>query len=142
MRRFLSTILLCMLALGANTGCSASRPAYGKWERFSGDTSLMLPDFELFYMGTRPDKHIRFGDTLRWGIIYNFEARRGDERVPFTWSPGLGDIGPTIFEIGGKKYFLEMQMSDFLSEPAPDEAVAIWPEEDWEHQRSPWWQFW
>lgn len=142
MRRLLSTILLCGLTLCTSTGCSVTRPAYGRWEQFSSDNSLKLPDFELFYVGTRPDRHIRFGDTLRWSIIYNFEARKGEERVPLTWSPGTGLIVASPFEIGGRKYFLEMVKSDFLSEPAPEEAVAVWPEEDWESQRNPWWRLW
>lgn len=100
----------------------------------------MLPDFELHFIGIEPDKHIRFGNTC--SIIYNFEARKGDERVLLTWSPGTGLIVASPFEIGGRKYFLERVKSDFLSEPASEDAVAVWPEEDWDRQRSPWWQFW
>lgn len=142
MRTTILIIVLCICALGAGSGCSTTSPTYGRWEKYSTESALQLPDFELYYMGTAPGAHVRIGSTMRWGIVYKFEAKKGDERVPLTWSSGLGDIGPTSFEIGGRNYFLEMVRSDFLSDQAPDDTVALWPEEDWESRRNPWWRIW
>jgi hypothetical protein len=129
MTRAILTILC-----GAFIGCSATHPAYGRWEQPSRENSLNLPDFELYYIGTEPDAHIQFG------IVYSFEARKGDERVVFAWTSGTGLIVASPFEIGGRRYFLEMVKSEFLIEQAPGKAVAVWPEEDWESHRNSWWR--
>ena len=142
MRSILFTIILYICALAAASGCSVTHPAYGKWEQYSAESATHFPDFDLYYIGTAPGSHLRFGSTMRWGIVYKFEARKGDERVSIAWSSGTGDIGPTSFTIGGRKYCLEMRMSDYLTGQAPEHSVAVWPVEEWERQRNPWWRFW
>ncbi|MCB0193465.1 MAG: hypothetical protein KDJ65_16070 [Anaerolineae bacterium] len=37
---------------------------------------------------------------------------------------GTGDIGPTLFELAGNKYALELAMSDKLGNIAPQEYQA------------------
>ena len=137
MTRAILTILMA-----AFMGCSTTRPAYGRWEQYSAESAIHFLDFDLWFTGTTRGAHRRFGSTLRWEVVYNFEARKGDERVPLTWTSGLGDIGSTTFEIGGRKYFLEMLRSQVLSDQAPDQAVAVWPEDEWESHRHPWWRIW
>ena len=137
MTRLIFTVLISTII-----GCSTTGSPYGRWEHFSRETILKFPDFELYYLGIAHNAHIRIIDTMRWTIAHNFEARQGEDRVPLTWSSGLGDIGPTIFEIGGRKYFLEMTMPELLNDHAPEPAIAVWPEDEWESRRHPWWRIW
>ena len=42
-----------------------------------------------------------------------------------SWSAGIGDIGPALFELGGHTYRLELRQSDALGRLADDELV-LW----------------
>ena len=64
-----------------------------------------------------------------WPCIssYDFKAYQGSQVQLVSWSAGTGDIGPTLFELGGSRCALELAMSDKLG-PLDKDELVLWRE--------------
>jgi hypothetical protein len=60
---------------------------------------------------------------------YDFNVYSGSQALMISWSSGTGDIGPTIFELDGHRYALELAMSDKLGTLETNELV-LWRIDD------------
>lgn len=71
-------------------------------------------------------EHRVSNDKFPNGFLYqDFKAKTINEEKTISWSSGTGDIAPTVFEIGGKNYELELRISDKLGKLAENELV-VW----------------
>jgi hypothetical protein len=112
---------------------------YGKWQTYSPTQALHYPDFDLV-LNDEP-RRVKYIEGLPLGREYHFTISSSNSRISVFWSSGTGDIGPSTFEIDGKKFFLEMIMSDYLNKPISDKQIVIWPESDF-YKRKGRWLFW
>ena len=136
--------LFCCLA-SSIAGCSGTiAPPYGRWEKYSSVQPIKYPDFDLYYVGQKPNGFYPGQTERRLADIFVFEARRSSDSAEILWSEGTGDIGPELFSIGGKPYMLEMLHSDIIKGGFVDSSyVAVCPRTEWERlKRKPWWVFW
>lgn len=60
---------------------------------------------------------------------YDFKVYQGSQSQLISWSSGTGDIGPTLFELAGNRYALELAMSDKLGILDENELV-LWRVDD------------
>jgi hypothetical protein len=107
-------------ALSANSFAAGAVNAYGTKVSFTKARPLQFPDFILEYAGERRQSSERFP---RGFVYYDFIASTASERITVSWSAGTGDIGPAIFTIARKQFWLELVMSDTLGRLKPDELV-------------------
>lgn len=112
---------------------------YGKWQTYSSTQALHYPDFDLV-LNDEP-REVKYLEGLPLGPEYHFTISSGISRISVFWSSGTGVIGPSSFEIVGKKFFLEMIMSDYLEKPISDKQIVIWPESEFFKRKNRWW-FW
>ncbi len=103
--------------LGAGVGVMA---AYGAKITFAKGRSIAFRDFQLEYLGSRRVTPPQFP---RGFLVHDFIASKGSERVPVTWSAGTGDIGPAVFVISRKTFWLELARSDSLGRLKPNQLV-------------------
>lgn len=89
---------------------------------FSQDTPIQFEDFALTYIGER---RVSSDIFPRGFLSHDFKAKTDKEEKTVSWTSGTGDIAPTVFEIGGKSYKLELRMSDKLGKLAENEIV-VW----------------
>lgn len=112
---------------------------YGTWQTYSSTQVLRYPDFDLLFKDDPGE--IKSLEGLPMGPEYHFTVSNGTSQIGVIWSSGTGDIGPSLFEINGKTFFLEMIRSDYLERPVSDEQIAIWPESEFFRGKNRWW-FW
>lgn len=131
-----TTILAWLLLFFLVTGCQSAAlfggnrspdpevAGYGEKVRFAEGHPIRFPDFTLTYLGQR---HVA-SETFPRGFDYHdFQIGRAAEGFTVSWSSGTGDIGPTMFELSGQTYRLELRYADTLGTLADDEVV-ITPE--------------
>jgi len=103
------------------TGDSAMR-FYGEKIKFWQNQPVKFQDFSLTYVGERKVS----SDKFPRGFVYqDFKMTVGNAEQTISWTSGTGDIAPTVFEIGGTNYELELRISDKLGKLAEDELV-VW----------------
>jgi|GEM_PF-1025245 len=79
---------------------------YREKVRFSRDTWVEFPDFDLIYLGTG----VSTGGGMHVPIkSYYFKIVRGREENIVFWSAGTGVIGPIPFEFNDNDYMIEME---------------------------------
>jgi len=101
---------------------SEASAKFGEKVRYSQNAPIKFEDFTLVYTGERRVSSDKFPN----GFLYqDFKAKTEKDEKTISWSSGTGDIAPTVFEIGGKTYELELKMSDKLGKLAENELV-IW----------------
>jgi hypothetical protein len=61
--------------------------------------------------------------------FYDFKVYQGNQAQLISWSAGTGDIGPTLFDLDGNRFALELVMSDELGVLDADELV-LWRESE------------
>jgi hypothetical protein len=93
---------------------------YGSKVSFERARPLQFSDFTLEYLGER---RVRPGKYPRDFVYQDFVAVAGAERVNVSWSAGSGDIGPAVFIVGGKQFWLELAMSDSAGRLKSNELV-------------------
>jgi hypothetical protein len=98
---------------------------YGVKVQYALGQSLKFPDLTLEYMGKRESPAT--SDYPRSMVFYDFKVYQGDGVQTISWSAGTGDIGPTLFELDGRRYALELAISDALGSLEEDELV-LWRE--------------
>ena len=99
-----------------------SPAVYGSVLAINDGGKLAFPDFELTYLGV----HRLMTPAFKPGVlIHDFTAEIGGHKVAISWSSGTGDIGPSLFEVQGVHYELEMSRSDKLGRLKSGEIV-VW----------------
>lgn len=131
-----TTILAWLLLFFLVTGCQSAAlfggnrspdpevAGYGEKVRFAESHPIRFPDFTLTYLGQR---HVSSDKFPRGFDYHDFQIGRAAEGFTVSWSSGTGVIGPTIFELAGQSYRLELRYADALGKLADDEVV-ITPE--------------
>jgi hypothetical protein len=104
---------------------ASTPPAYGERTQYTEGQPLSFPDVTLEFLGKRRAP----GSTEfpRGMTFFDFKAHEGDQAQLVSWTAGTGDIGPTLFELAGSRYALELAMSDKLGSLDEDELV-LWRE--------------
>ncbi|CAN5879731.1 hypothetical protein BH11VER1_BH11VER1_20780 [soil metagenome] len=115
-------LLVVSLTPLQSSHAQTSNPAtYATKVAFKKAVPLSFKDFDLTYTGERHETSKVFKPGFDF---HDFTATRGTESVKVSWSSGTGDIGPTLFTIGGKKFQLELRRSDKLGKLKDDELVV------------------
>ena len=81
---------------------------------------VVFPDFALTYLGERR----KAAPPYPRDFIYQdfrVSAAQGEQIV--SWSAGTGAIGPALFNVGKKKFALELSWSDKLGRLSKGELV-------------------
>ena len=104
---------------------STQPPAYGAKVHYVQGQPLHFPDLNLEFVGRREVPAST--DYPRAMTFYDFKVYQGSETQLVSWSAGTGDIGPTLFEVAGQRYTLELARSDTLGALAEAELV-LWRE--------------
>lgn len=121
-RNLLELCLAVFFALPACAGTRGGPVSYGTKVHFAKGSTLTFPDFELAYAGTRK---VSGSSYPRPFVYHDFQVTGGGKSKTVSWSSGTGDIGPTVFEFGGKNFRLELSRSDKLGRLAENEVV-VW----------------
>ena len=114
-RKMIPLAVSCFYLLIAVAGCnqaSSQPPVYGAKVYYALNQPLTFPDLTLEFIGQR--KVNASPQFPRDFIFYDFKVSQGNQTQTISWSAGTGDIGPTLFEIGGQNYWLKLAMSDKL----------------------------
>lgn len=117
--------ILFLIIGGACNQASTQPPIYGTKIQYDQGQPLSFPDVTLEFVGKR---EAPLSDNYPQGItFYDFKVYQGNQAQLVSWSAGTGDIGPTLFELSGNKFVLELAMSDTLGSLDVDELV-LWQE--------------
>ena len=120
----LTTALLLIVVVACNRS-SMQPPMYGVKIQYVQGQPLNYPDVTLEFVGKRETPAT--SDYPRSTIFYDFKVYQGNQAQLISWSAGTGDIGPTLFELDGNRYALELAMSDELGVLDENELV-LWQE--------------
>jgi len=116
------------------TGCQASEVKYGEKVTFAKDHALIFPGCELVFLGKRK---VPVAVYPRGFTYYDFRATAGGQSRTISWSSGTGEIGPLFFELGGKKFVLELSATRAAKGFMKDNELVLWIRNDYEKLRSP-----
>ncbi len=119
------TATLLLIIMAACNRASTQSPMYGVKVQYAQGQTLNFPDVALVFVGKRESPAT--SDYPRSMTFYDFKVYRGNQAQLISWSAGTGDIGPTLFELAGNRYALELAMSDELGSLDKDELV-LWQE--------------
>lgn len=119
------TASLFLIMVAACNRASAQPPSYGVKTQYAQGQPLTFPDVTLEFVGKREAP--ASSDYPRGMTFYDFKIYQGSQAQLVSWSAGTGDIGPTLFELAGNRYALELAMSDKLGSLAEEELV-LWRE--------------
>ena len=99
---------------------SERKASYGTHVKYRAGQKIEFPDFTVEYIGER-----RKGTPAYPGgfLYYDFKVGTGNIEKVVSWSSGTGDIGPVEFEIGGKRFLLELRHSDKLGKLKENELA-------------------
>ena len=120
----LATVLLLIMMVACNPG-STQPPTYGVKIQYAEGQPLNFPDVTLEFVGKRESPGS--SDYPRGMIFYDFKVHQGSRAQLVSWTAGTGDIGPTLFDLAGHRYALELAISDKLGSLEEDELV-LWRE--------------
>ena len=120
----LTTVLLLIIMAACNP-TAAQPPMYGAKIQYAQGQPLDFPDVTLEFVGERESP--ASSDYPRGMTFYDFKVYQGSRVQLISWSAGTGDIGPTLFELAGNRYALELAMSDKLGILDENELV-LWRE--------------
>ncbi|HEV8268705.1 MAG TPA: hypothetical protein VGR00_10740 [Thermoanaerobaculia bacterium] len=117
-------ILAMLSVLSASTVLAAAdHGTYGAKMTFAKGESIVFPDFTLEYRG---EKKVPSGRPKRGFVRHDFVATAGAEKQAVSWSSGPGDVGPTIFTIAHKKFWVEIGRSDSAGKLKKNEMVVTY----------------
>ena len=120
----LTTVLLLIMVVACHRAATQP-PLYGVKIHYAQGQPLNFPDVTLEFVGKRESP--TSSDYPRGMTFYDFKVYQGSRAQLVSWSAGTGDIGPTLFELAGNRYALELAMSDKLGSLDEDELV-LWRE--------------
>jgi hypothetical protein len=92
---------------------------YGTKVRFGKDRSVTFPHFTLTYVG---DRRVKSRVYPRGFLFHDFRVTNGGTQT-ISWSSGTGEIAPTEFKVGRRRFSLELSRSEKNGRPDPDELV-------------------
>jgi hypothetical protein len=124
-------LLICLVAAFAGPiSCGHAAPdhqaSYGVRVKYRSGQKIKYSDFTIEYVG----EHRKSTPAYPRGFLYyDFKVRTANIEKVVSWSSGTGDIGPVGFEIGGKRFLLELRRSDKLGKLKENELV-IWKSSD------------
>jgi hypothetical protein len=117
-RLFFPGLAACVLTAACVPGSRAAD--YGTKAVFRKEAPIKYPDFTLTYVG---DRHVAI-DKYPHGFDYrDFRVAGAGGSQTVSWTSGTGEIGPMVFRVGGKEYWLELVRSDKLGVLKRDEVV-------------------
>ena len=124
-------LLICVLAAFAGPmSCGHAAPdsqaSYGVRVKYRPGKKIKYSDFTIEYVGEHRESTPAYP---RGFLYYDFKVRTANIEKVVSWSSGTGDIGPVEFEIGGKRFLLELRRSDKLGKLKENELV-IWKSGD------------
>jgi hypothetical protein len=115
-------ILVLIVCGGVTRGRAAEgAAAYDAKVSFRPKQGLTFPDFTLVYKG---EKNVKPPAGLRSWTVHEFTVTADEKEQAVSWSSGTGDIGPTPFSVGRKKFLLELSYSDTLGRLKTGELVV------------------
>lgn len=118
MKRLVGALLALFGCAGKPTVAPYCAPAaYGALDR-----TVRFADLVIEFLGTS-----RAQSGPRPILIYSFRVAAGSEEKVVTWSAGMGDIGPSRFELGGRSYTLERTFSDHVKGRLADNELVVCP---------------
>lgn len=123
--KIISTTVLLLIIMAACNPTSTQPPTYGQKIQYTQGQPLNFPDLTLEFVGKRESPAT--SDYPRSMIFYDFKVHQGSQAQLISWSAGTGDIGPTLFELAGNRYALELALSDKLGSLDEDELL-LWQE--------------
>jgi hypothetical protein len=120
----IALILILMVAnlLNCRTSHSPASASYGAITKYEKGKAIKFVDFTLEFIGER---RVTTPQYARGFLYFDFNINTDSEAKIVSWTSGTGDIGPTEFELSGKKYLLERARSDKLGRLEENELV-IW----------------
>jgi len=114
----------CVLAFAGPVSCGHAaweqKASYGTRVKYQAGQKIEFPDFTVEYVGERRTSLPAYP---RGFLYYDFKVRTANVEKVVSWSSGTGDIAPVDFEIGSKRFFLELRRSDKLGKLSNDELV-------------------
>ena len=122
-----STTVLLLITVVACNRASTQQPRYGVKIQYAQGQPLNFPDVTLEFVGKRESPPSDYYPRSMYS--YDFKVYQGSQSQLISWSSGTGDIGPTLFELAGNRYALELAMSDKLGILDENELV-LWRVDD------------
>jgi hypothetical protein len=114
----------CVFAFTGAVSCghaaSEQNASYGSRVKYGPGQKIEFPDFTIQYVGERRKETPAYPKGF---LYYDFKVRTPSIEKIVSWSSGTGDIGPVEFEIGGKRFLLELRRSDKLGKLNENELV-------------------
>jgi len=107
---------------GSNESAENHMQKYGEKVSYSAGKELKFPDFSIKFVGKR---EVSKENSPVKMTFYDFEAAKGEKKQKISWSSGMGDIAPTVFEFDGAMYVLELSQSDILKSLG-ESVFVIW----------------
>ena len=124
MKRRLLVVLASLFAFAGPVACGYAAPeqkaSYGTRVKYRVGQKIEFPDFTVEYVRERRQSTPAYP---RGFLYYDFKVRNANVEKVVPWSSGTGDIGPVAFEIGGKRFLLELRASDKLGKLEENELV-------------------
>lgn len=128
MKCYLLILYFLFAASAISSGCSAisgGKSEYNTIVSFSKSQKIQFPDFTLEFTGERNEKkEFPNGNSFNFRF-YDFKISSPSDTKAVSWSGGTGDIAPSQFEFGGRKFELEMSYSEKLSKKLGDNELVI-----------------
>jgi hypothetical protein len=103
-------------------GDAEQNASYGTRVKYKAGQKIQFPNFTIEYVGERRQKSPVYP---RGFLYYDFKVGSGKTEKTVSWTAGTGDIGPVAFELGSKRYQLELRRSDKLGK-LNDNELVIW----------------
>ncbi len=123
MKTKLAPIMLCLSVLLPSAG-RAELIKYGQVFRFEPAQQIEFPDFHLQFIGRKPNVFYPGSTSRRLGDVYEFGVSTPTTSQVIRWSSGTGEIGPEVFEVQGKCFWLELHGSDRFGRLEENQAVV------------------
>jgi hypothetical protein len=101
----------------------AGAAEFGRPERFAEGRVLKFPGLDVEFVGERVVTSSQYPRGFR---MWDFVARRGEQKEKVAWSAGTGDIAPVTFRFGGTGYVLEMSYSEGLQRRLKSHELVLW----------------
>ena len=115
-----SGLLAFVDPVSCGQAASEQKASYGTRVKYQAGQEIEFPDFTVEYVGERRKSLPVYP---RGFLYYDFKVRTANIEKVVSWSSGTGDIGPVEFEIGSKRFLLELRRSDKLGKLSNDELV-------------------
>lgn len=123
-KRILWTVL-CWLVSSLAAGQTMHKAAYGEKVKFEWFVPLEFPDFRLVLQGEQHVEGTRQPGNRPFSEDYISVHIAGADVVNLRWMVQPPQKGSLLFELGGKRYRLEMNHSAIMGRLERDELV-VW----------------